>query len=179
MPIESWISADIYQGFLDWESEVRVSCLREWSNSKVQTTPYRGKKREESPKQCHLRLETKDPCELLKPVMIHRTRQSDRDLYGSLLFLHRTILHVKQTVKMAGLRFFQSDRTIRFGFQNHSWFEVIILSSIVATFWADGIIFSLPDFDLSWSLLLPYKTKYKPTNMIIAPITLKIVQLSE
>ena len=53
------------------------------------------------------------------------------------------------------------------------------LIHIVATFWAVGIIFSLPDFDLSWSLLLPHKTKYKPTNMIIAPIILKIVQLTE
>ena len=45
MPAESWISADIYWGFLNWKSEARVSCLREWSNSKVQMMPYRKKKK--------------------------------------------------------------------------------------------------------------------------------------
>ena len=35
----------------------------------------------------------------------------------------------------------------------NSWFEVIILSSMVATFLAVGIIFSLSDFDPSFFFL--------------------------
>ena len=56
-------------------------------------------------KWCHLRLKIRDPCELPKPLTVHRIRQSDRSSYGSLLFLHGTTLDVKQTVKMNGSRF--------------------------------------------------------------------------
>ncbi len=56
----------------------------------------------------------------------------------------------------------------------NSWFEAIILSFMVAIFWAVGTTLSLSP---GWSLLLPHKTRYRPTTMTTAPITLKIVQL--
>ena len=58
----------------------------------------------------------------------------------------------------------------------NSWFEVVILPFIVAIFWAVGTTSSPPDFNPSWSWLLPHKTRYMPATMIVAPITLKIVQ---
>ena len=75
----------VRRGFLVWENDPipksKQCCI--------------GKKnREESPKWCRLRLETKDPCEPLELVMVHRTGQSDRGPYGSLLFLYVTVLHV-------------------------------------------------------------------------------------
>ena len=80
-----------------------------------QMTPYREKnnkiiiiiKKDNAldTKWCHLRLKIRDTCELPEPLMVHRIRQSDRSSYGSLLFLHGTVLDVKQTVKMNGSRF--------------------------------------------------------------------------
>ena len=64
----------------------------------------RGKKKK-SQEQCCLRLETLGSCESLELVTVHRIEQLDRDPYGSLLFLHGTVLHVKRTAKMTGLRF--------------------------------------------------------------------------
>ena len=75
----------------------------------------RGKKKK-SPEHCCLRLETLDSCEPLELVTVHRIEQSDRDPYGSLFFLHGTVLHIKRTTKMTGSRFSRSDRTV--------WFEV-------------------------------------------------------
>ena len=49
-----------------------------------------------------LRLETRQPFEPCEPVMIHRTRQSDRGPDGSMLFSHGTVLHLKRTVKLNG-----------------------------------------------------------------------------
>ena len=37
---------------------------------------------------------------------------------GPYFFLHGTVLHPKQTVKLKGSRIFRSDSTVRFGFQN-------------------------------------------------------------
>ena len=87
-----------------------------------QTTLYfkkKKKKGELSPDRCRLSLETNEPCELPKLVTVHRTRRSDRSPYESLLFLHGTVLDVKQTVEMAGSRFSQLDCTIRSEFQNY------------------------------------------------------------
>ena len=83
-----------------------------------QTTPYREKNNKIiiiiiiiikdnalETKWCHLRLKIRDLCELPEPLTVHRIKKSDRSSYGSLLFLHRTVLDVKQTVKMNGSRF--------------------------------------------------------------------------
>ena len=51
-------------------------------------------------------------------ITILRTVRSDRGSYGSLFFSHRTVLEAKRTAKMNGSRFFQSDHTVRSGFQN-------------------------------------------------------------
>ena len=40
---------------------------------------------------------------------------------GPYFFLHGTVLHPKQTVKLKGSRIFRSDNTVRFGFQNLDW----------------------------------------------------------
>ena len=113
--IEGFLIERVRRGFLVWESDP------------IPKSKWRriGKKnREESPKQCSLRLETKGPCESSEPVTVHRTNRSNRGLYGSLFFFfHGTVLHVKQTVKMAGLRFFRLDRTVLSGFQNHALFS--------------------------------------------------------
>ena len=82
---EGFLIERVRRGFLVWENDPipksKQCCI--------------GKKnREESPKWCRLRLETKDPCEPLELVMVHRTGQSDRGPYGSLLFLYVTVLHV-------------------------------------------------------------------------------------
>ena len=69
----------------------------------------------------------KKPSEPQKPVTVHRTGRSDRGPCRSLLFLYRTVLHPKQTVKLNGSRFFRSDRTVRSGFQN------LVLVSMVTT----------------------------------------------
>ena len=42
----------------------------------------------------------------------------DCSLHGSLLFSHRVVLEAKRTAKISGSRFFQSDCTVQFGFQN-------------------------------------------------------------
>ena len=42
---------------------------------------------------------------------------------GHWFFLHGTVLHVKQTAKMAGSRFSWSNHTVRSGFQNHGYFH--------------------------------------------------------
>ena len=83
--IEGFLIERVRRGFLVWENDPipksKQCCI--------------GKKnREESPKWCRLRLETKDPCEPLELVMVHRTGQSDCGPYGSLLFLYVTVLHV-------------------------------------------------------------------------------------
>ena len=82
---EGFLIERVRRGFLVWENDPipksKQCCI--------------GKKnREESPKWCRLRLETKDPCEPLELVMVHRTGQSDRGPYGSLLFLYVMVLHV-------------------------------------------------------------------------------------
>ena len=51
-------------------------------------------------------------------IMVLKTVRSNRGSYGSLLFSYRAILETKRTTKMSGLRFSQSDRTIRSWFQN-------------------------------------------------------------
>ena len=64
------------------------------------------------------KLKQKETVRTQKSVMVHRTGWLDRGLCESLLFLHGTVLHPKQTVKLNGSRLSQSDHTVRFGFQN-------------------------------------------------------------
>ena len=74
---EGFLIERVRRGFLVWESDP------------IPKSKWRriGKKnREESPKRCSLRLETKGPCESSEPVTVHRTNRSDRGLYGSLFF---------------------------------------------------------------------------------------------
>ena len=52
-----------------------------------------------------LRLETKQPFEPCEPVTVHKTKQSKRGPYRSMLFSHGMVLHLKWTVEMAGSRF--------------------------------------------------------------------------
>ena len=99
MPAESWISAGIYLGFLDWESEARVSCLREWSNSKVQMTPYREKKQGRESKMVQFKAWNKGPVWI---VWTSHGSQNQAVRLWSIwftVFFHGTVLHVKQTVK--------------------------------------------------------------------------------
>ena len=51
-------------------------------------------------------------------ITVLKTVRSNRSSHGSLLFSYRAILETKRTTKMSGLRFSQSDRTIRSWFQN-------------------------------------------------------------
>ena len=44
------------------------------------------KKTKKRVQRCHLRLETKESCELAEPVMVHRIKWLNRSMYGSLLF---------------------------------------------------------------------------------------------
>ena len=82
---EGFLIERVRQGFLVWGNDLIPKSKRR----------HIGKKnREESPKRCRLRLETKDPSEPPKPITVHRTGRSDRGSYGLLLFLHRTVLHV-------------------------------------------------------------------------------------
>ena len=114
----------------DWESEARVSIFV-WESDPIPIAKSndavlkkKKKKGELSPDRCRLSLETNEPCELPKLVTVHRTRRSDRSPYESLLFLHGTVLDVKQTVEMVGSRFSQLDCTVRSEFQNYdcaSW----------------------------------------------------------
>ena len=124
---ESEREAELREWLREW-GEGFYFRLREWSNSnckvKRRCIKKKKKKGEFSPDRCRLSLETNEPCELPKLVTVHRTRQSDRSPYESLLFLHGTVLDVKQTVEMAGSRFSQLDCTIRSEFQNYdcaSW----------------------------------------------------------
>ena len=75
----------------------RVSWLKEWGEGflfermiQFQSPKRHGigkkKNREESPKRCYLRLETKDPCETPKSVTVHKTGLSNHGPYSSLLF---------------------------------------------------------------------------------------------
>ena len=64
------------------------------------------------------KLKQKETVRTQKSVMVHRTGWLDRGLCKSLLFLHGTVLHPKQIVKLNGSRFSRSERTVRFGFQN-------------------------------------------------------------
>ena len=64
------------------------------------------------------KLKQKKLFEPQKPVTVLRTVWSDHGSHGSLLFPHWAILEAKKTAKQRGLRFFQLDRTDRFGFQN-------------------------------------------------------------
>ena len=66
----------------------------------------------------HIKKIKNKPSEPQKPVTVHRTGWSDRSLCRSLLFLHGTVLHPKQIVKLYGSRFFRSDLMVRSGFQN-------------------------------------------------------------
>ena len=51
-------------------------------------------------------------------ITVLKIVRSNRGSHGSLLFSYRAILETKRTTKMSGLRFSQSDRTIRSWFQN-------------------------------------------------------------
>ena len=64
------------------------------------------------------KLKQKKLFEPQKPVTVLRTVRSDHGSHGSLLFPHWAILEAKKTAKQRGSRFFQLDRTDRFGFQN-------------------------------------------------------------
>ena len=123
MPAESWISAGIYRGFLDWESEARVSCLREWSNSKVQMTSYREKKQGRESKTVPFKAWNKGPVWIIWTSHGSQNQAVQLRSIWFTVFFHGTVLHVKQTVKIAGLRFFRLDRTVLFGFQNHALFS--------------------------------------------------------
>ena len=52
-------------------------------------------------------------------IIVLRTVRSDCGSHESLFFSHRVVLEAKRTAKMSGLRFSQSDRIVRSGFQNH------------------------------------------------------------
>ena len=60
-----------------------------------------------------------EPCEPLKLATVLRTVRFDRGSSSFMHFSYRMVLRVKRTAKISGLRFFLSDRTVQFGFQNH------------------------------------------------------------
>ena len=80
----------------------------------LQTTLCRKKKRKRW-NDAVLRLETR---QLFEPVMVHRTIRLDCGPYRSMLFLHGTVLHLKQIVEVDGSRVSRSDRTVQSGFKN-------------------------------------------------------------
>ena len=51
-------------------------------------------------------------------ITVLRTVRSDRGSHRSLLFSYKAVFDAKRTAKMSGSRFFQSDYTVRSGFQN-------------------------------------------------------------
>ena len=51
-------------------------------------------------------------------ITVFRTMRFDRGSHGYLLFFHRAVLEAKRIGKINGSRFLQSDRMVRFGFQN-------------------------------------------------------------
>ena len=75
----------------------------------------RGKKRLEWRR---LRAETRKPSEPSEPIMVHRTRRSDRGPDSSMLFLHGMVPYLNRTVKLNGSRVSWSDRTVRSEFNN-------------------------------------------------------------
>ena len=51
-------------------------------------------------------------------ITVLRTVRSDRCSHRSLLLSYKAVFDAKRTAKMSGSRFFQSDYTVRSGFQN-------------------------------------------------------------
>ena len=80
----------------------------------LQTTLYRGEEKKKM-EQRRFKAERRQPFE---PVMIHRTRRSDRGPSRSIFFSHGMVLHLKWTMKVNGSRVSRSDHMVRSGFNN-------------------------------------------------------------
>ena len=90
---------------------------REWGFSirieKAQNDAVLRKKKKKGTKRRRFETKQGSPFEPSEPFTVHRTGRSDCGPYGSMLFSHGTVLHLKWTVDVNGSRVLRSNRTVR------------------------------------------------------------------